>query len=226
MNLIKKRAPQKRNTVFKYIFYALILVQIGVAGITSKPTQKKRSSKADCLKLHKHQLKVFTSDVKNPLLRSMNINRAGMNQKKSVQKEIRYCMKNIGLAEFTCRMRATNIASLLQCKNPPASTNKISNRIVTDTTNKTTHIQSNFVKVNTKNCKHAYRHMLSILKRSPSLKQNKKNKELLQYWTSEDEIQEFHLRCKKVFSPDDLGCILGSKNSDVLQACLILIERE
>lgn len=74
-------------------------------------------------------------------------------------------------------------------------------------------------------CKKTYDHMLVLFATSPDLK-TEQGKKLLANWNASLARNSFINRCTAVFQPSDLKCILSTKDSDVIQGCLLAVPEE
>lgn len=177
--------------------------------------------------LFAHQLKVFLADSKNPLLRTMKLQQKILKNKESSDSEIEFCLNKIDNQNLVCQMKANSITELLNCQNAKKFIgNKEQSKSSLVNKSNTTKIEYSNIEISEKNCHKSYDHMLNILKKAPGLDKRSDREKLLNHWKSQTAKAEFNDRCKEVFVPDDLGCILNAEDIIVLQACLIVIERE
>jgi hypothetical protein len=77
--------------------------------------------------------------------------------------------------------------------------------------------------VNRANCQRAYAHIYDVISKSAEFRARQDRARLENYWQSSEAKDSFATRCVAKFQPADLGCLLSTRDSDVLQGCLLVI---
>lgn len=87
----------------------------------------------------------------------------------------------------------------------------------------TVQLQTTPVPITGKNCNRGYEHLLSVYANHPRLSESSRRQEILAYWKSTEARDSFHEKCMSRFQERDLGCILQTRDTDVIRGCLAQI---
>lgn len=213
----------------------------------SSPTSSARLTADECGRLYSHQLKIVQSDPDNPLYSSVQLNAVVLENSETRQAEVRHCQTRVSRASFDCQMAADSLADLLECRRnfaanqtdpasiedtkpsdtqeayfEDASTNNGSGPTGENTGRPETMPSGRFT-VNQSNCQRAYNHIYSVISKTETFQKRSDRVRLENYWQSGEARGSFAARCLAKFKPEDLGCLLSTRDADVLQGCLLVI---
>lgn len=206
------------------IFASTLLFGDSTASLTSD----------ECESLYEHQLRIISSDDTFPLSIAIRKSMDSLASGDGRDSQIRQCLTDVDRTQFLCRMKARSTLELLNCKKGEAVANTAENQ--SQQTNKVNGsvqklpgdvsvgtVVSRPLEATPDRCKQAYEHMLGVYEKHPSLQDEDNRKKLMDYWRSKEARDSFQRRCLTVFQPRDLGCILSTKDPDIIQGCLIQI---
>ena len=208
-----------------------------------------RLGEAECDRLYSHQLQIIQSDPDNPLYSSVQLNAGVLENPATRQAEIRHCRERVTRESFECQLAADDLAGLLACRRkferengdatnanePDDATGKsepesqeayfedLSNDSESGQSGRPETMPSGRFAVNAANCSRAYNHIYGIISNTKSFRERPDRARLTQYWQSAEARDSFAARCLAKFKPEDLGCLLSTRDADVLQGCLLVI---
>lgn len=206
---------------------------------------------AECDQLYSHQLKIIQSDPDNPLYSSVQLNAGVLENPATRQAEIRHCRERVSRESFECQLAAEDLAGLLACRRKFENENgdatnaekpgdaagddrsepesqeayfeDLSNKSESGQSGRPETMPSGRFAVNAANCSRAYNHIYGIISNTKSFQERPDRARLTEYWQSAEARNSFAARCLAKFKPEDLGCLLSTRDADVLQGCLLVI---
>ena len=214
--------------------------------LSSQPLISRSNNKSpelnqnQCQQLYTHQLFLMQSSL-NPIALALKKNRSALESSSSRALQLQECSRATSQENFQCQMAALTPLELLRCqeKHGSGAGKKIrkndnnSKKRAEDTPGMkletTTRSESDSqVKrgVSASNCRYTYDHLLSIYSRSSLLPEGAEGKRLLKHWRSKAARDSFERRCLSVFTPDDIKCVVTSREPISIQACLINVPPE
>ncbi len=216
---------------------------LGLSGFASLPgepyvVRKIPPDRAACERLYEHQLKLLREDPDNPFYASVNLNIEALQNEASREAEVKHCIERTSIDSYNCQFNAKSFAELVQCRGkfPDRQNNEESKQPETDQptgveVDRTPEKQNGGAEtmptgrftVNATNCDRAYDHMYRVITASAKFNERKDRERLLKYWESGEAKNSFRQRCLSDFQPSDLGCLIATKDPDVLQGCLLVI---
>ncbi|MEQ9364443.1 MAG: hypothetical protein RIF32_09380 [Leptospirales bacterium] len=207
-----------------------------------------RLSTAECDQLYTHQLKVIQSDPDNPLYSSVQLNAKVLENPATREAEVRHCRTRVSRESYACQIKSDTLRALLECRRKFDQTQNTAQptgqSIVqaderdesyfedTSTDNpagpnggggRPETMPSGRFTVNATNCARAYNHIYGVISKTESFQQRPDRTRLENYWRSGEARDSFAARCLTKFKPEDLGCLLSTRDADVLQGCLLVI---
>ncbi|MCR9142069.1 MAG: hypothetical protein NXI24_07440 [bacterium] len=220
---------------------------------TPEPLQNAERLNADeCDRLYTHQLKVVQSDPENPLYSSVQLNSEVLRNPATRKAEVEHCQANVSRPGFQCQMQAQSLAALLECRRkfdgseasedggdantqtdpgkqpqPEDQGESYFEDTSTDAApggdGRPETMPSGRFAVNAGNCERAYNHIYGVISKTKNFQQRPDRARLIQYWQSNEARGSFAARCMAKFKPEDLGCLLSTRDADILQGCLLVI---
>ena len=231
----------------------LVLIILSIPGfffdasLEGRPTAS--LNRGQCERLYQHQLKVSLKDKSNPLLPSLHINSDGFQTEKSRQAQIKHCLEHVNRESYQCQLAAQDLLGILVCRkkyNEPDSKKETAKETKKDNGSSDPNrpkekkdpgrvTSPDEIPVNTgknsglsiseSNCRKTYEHLLNVYGSSRLVQKRPDAERLLTHWNSKAARTSFHRRCLRVFKAEDLGCIMGSRDTLVIQGCLLRIPR-
>lgn len=77
--------------------------------------------------------------------------------------------------------------------------------------------------VNDENCEKSYAHVFQIITATKTFKEHPDHARLQAHWLSVEARAAYQRRCLAEFRPEDLGCLLGTNDPEVIQGCLLIV---
>ena len=178
---------------------------------------QEKLSRSQCEEWTRHTLKIAREDPAHPLHAALRLELSS----EATEAQITYCMAEVGPQQARCQLAAQDFAGILACQKTPqqpaAEENKPEehNNFFSELT------PAASIAVNAENCSNTYDHLLQVFRGSPALQALRTHQEILRSWESPAARTAFRNRCLKRFKGHDLGCILGTRDPELIQVCLL-----
>ena len=207
---------------------ALVLFIFSVGLYSQQPTPELNS--LQCKRLYDHKLKILsrTDSLFGP---AVSLNQENLKSGPTRLLQLKRCRDITSLKSYDCQLKSNSLLGLLSCEAKFPRSSAVDKKgivdVKVDRTGKPGVTQQNQRKgglsVTPKNCARTYGHLLNVYTNSPELAKRSDRDRLLKHWRSETSRKSFLSRCGRVFQPENLSCILSTKDSVVLQGCLLKI---
>lgn len=214
-----------RAATSKLALGVAVATLFGVAGALGGPAAEDSDTGAtECAALFEHQLDLASRED-FPLAPSIRRGRRSLERFRKAQMD--RCQKELSGAERQCQLAANTFAELMACKGAelgPEETEVPEEEVPGEKpTEKEETPQASYA-VDRTNCTRAYEHMLDVIVKGEDFQSREDQKQLQEYWSRPDSKNSFVTNCLGNFKDGDLGCILGTRDVDVLQACLLVLD--
>lgn len=183
-------------------------------------------SPEECRQLYLRELDISMKDPLHPQRAALEKARRELLTESVVKAQVEACRKTVSREAYSCALKAGSLAEMMTCRaKPPEKKPETKDPVdpgKTSTDPKETTIQPLDVKVEAAACTRTYAHLLSVYETSEVLKKRPDREKLLTHWRSKTAVDSFQNRCMTTFRPQDLGCILSTRDPDVIQGCLLV----
>ncbi len=184
-------------------------------------------SPEECRQLYLRELDISSKDPLHPQRAALEKARKELLAEPVVRAQVEFCRKTISRDSYLCALKAGSVAEMVTCRMRPPEKKQDPKDPLPDARKdpenpRETTIQPLDVKVDATACTRTYTHLVSVYESSEILKKRPDRDKLIAHWKSKTAVDSFQSRCMATFRPQDLGCILSTRDPDVIQGCLLV----